>query len=668
MTPQEPFFTSQPSTHGFASHLRRVLLYALVVGLLALAAAFTRVQSPAGGQSDQDTAAAPSLTATATAGLPPTSEEPAPTLQPAEPVPVSDGPAVPAGLSAPRLSQELSLEDGPLFLGLQEGDRSHLFTYHPQLMPLTRLTAGPWDDAYPALDPNGSRLAFASNRQGQWDLYVLDLMSGEIQRVTETPEYDASPSWSPDGKWLAYESYSRAEPAGLDIYLVSLEGDQKPVRLTDHPGADYAPAWSPQGRQVAFVSNRTGDREVWLADLDQSEERFVNLSQNAEAEDDQPAWNPDGSRLAWASEESGSRQVVLGGLSSGEGLVRPRVIGEGSEPAWSPDGQFLAAIYRTPNQEYLTGYAVDSTGLLLPPVLLKGQVKGLAWGSTTLPEAFLAAAAGAIQAEPTALFQPALTGAGQPEGRFGLSPIGDTEALYPLLQDQVDEAFLALRSNLASRIGWDYLATLENAYLPLTAPLSPGMHEDWLYTGRAFAINQAPLQAGWMAVVREDFGSKTYWRIFLRARMQDGTQGAPLYTLPWNFGARSSGDPRYYEEGGALAEEIPEGYWLDFTCLASQFGWERLPALNAWKYSYSAARYNEFVLTGGLDWLAAMREIYPESALATPTPVPTATNTLIPSSTPTRTPIPTRTPVPTRTPRPTHTSTPTRTPTATLLP
>jgi TolB protein len=174
------------------------------------------------------------------------------------------------------------------------------------------------------------------------------------------------------------------------------------------------------------------------------------------------------------------------------------------------------------------------------------------------------------------------------------------------------------------------------------------------------------MNAGWLAVVKEDFGPQTYWRIYLRARSQDGSQGEPLHEPPWNLTARFSGDARAYEQGGALAETVPSGYWLDFTELAAAYGWERLPALSSWRSAYSATRFNEFVLADGHDWLSAMLEVYPHEAIDTPTPIPPPTETPTATLRPTRTPIYTRTPLPSRTPKPTRT--PSSTPPGTAAP
>ena len=126
-----------------------------------------------------------------------------------------------------------------------------------------------------------------------------------------------------------------------------------------------------------------------------------------------------------------------------------------------------------------------------------------------------------------------------------------------MLQDRADEAFFALRERVAREIGWDFLAILDQAYVPLTTALDPGFLQDWLYTGRAFQFNSAPVSAGWVATVREDFGSQTYWRIYLRTRFQDGTQGMPMKELPWDFASRHSGDPRAFEEGGSACTNYP---------------------------------------------------------------------------------------------------------------
>jgi TolB protein len=561
--------------------------------------------------------------------------------------PTTTPPAGTTGLNTP-------LRAGTILASIDEGGYSHLFAYQPASPPLLRLTDGPWDDITPAASPDGRLVAFASNRDGQWDLYTLDLHSAEVVRITHSAQYDAAPTFSPDGRWLAYETLVD-DGGGLEIYVQPVDGSSPAQRLTDNPAADTAPAWSPGGRQIAFVSNRSGDEEIWLADLDRVDGRFTDLSLDQDAVDTSPVWSPDGSQVAWSSAGLDGISSILSSPPGRDPAANGpfHLLGSGSQAAWSPDGKTILAALATPNRFYLTAYDVQTGGLILPPMALSGKVSGLAWSSAQLnPQAFQDPTA----ITPTPLWMPVLTPlADMPDGRQRVVPVPDLQAPNPLLQDLVDESFSALRQRVAQATGWDFLASLENAFVPLTSPLSPGMGNDWLYTGRAFAFNTLSMNAGWVAVVREDFGSQTYWRVYLRTRFQDGSQGQPLQESPWNFNARSSGDPRFYEQGGALANQLPSGYWIDFTALAAAYGWERMPALNTWRSSYEAARFNEFVLTGGSDWRSAMLEIYPPEALVTPTPIEPTMAPATPTIRPTQTPTPTRTRWPTRTP----TSTPT---------
>lgn len=604
--------------------------------------------------------------------LPPNT--PTPTLSP---TPSATSSQTPTPLSNLPLVQQ-KFPAGLLILALREGLHTHLFLFEPETLPLTRLTDGQWDDLTPALSPDGTQLAFASNRDGVFDLYLLTLTTGDITRLTDTPAFDANPTWSPDGRFLAYESY---ENDNLDIYVAPIDGSSPPIRLTDDPGADHSPAWSPLGRQVAFVSTRTGEPEIWVADLELVDNRFTNISQSPNSLDAHPAWRPDGKTLAWAAFADGYRTLRVASFS--EPGAEPSLItgnpalsalgsGAGDWPVFSPDGDTLLTSLETPNETYLTAYHLPSGGLLaLPPLTLPGEVEGLTWGDAVIPDPPPASMLTAAQVTPGPLWLLKLTpNTDLPAGRQHLVPLPDTEAPDPRLHDLADEAFFALRDYIAQATGWDFLASLENAFVPLTTPLQPGLGADWLYTGRAITFNTAPINAGWIELVREDFGQETYWRVYLLARFQDGSQGRPMTLQPWDLNARFGGNPAIYETGGLLKPDIPHGYWVDFTEIADAFGWERLPALGNWRAFYQGARFNEFVHRMGIDWQNAMMELYPPEVLVTLTPIVPVT----PSRTPTKTLTPTRTPFPTRTPTftatlpPTKTLTPTPTPTFTRTP
>ena len=552
--------------------------------------------------------------------------------------------------TAPRNSQEV------VIFSYEEDGYAHLFMYSPEKMPLTRITSGDWDDITPASSPDGETIAFASNRSGFWDLYSLDLESGEVTQLTNTPSYEGAPSWSPDGTFIAFEVY---EDENLDI-IVGPAADplSEPILLTTSPDSDHSPAWAPDGRHIAFVS----EGEVILADLDETDgNRFQNLSNTELASESHPVWSPDGRRLAWASS---SQSVGRSGIYiwDAQKNVPGTWIGDGNWPAWNVDGNQIITTLAAPNETYLTVYSINGT--LLQPLtpFPAAALRGLTWANLILPDAMPDSFRQASGLTPAPLWAPNAEPAEEGlSNRWSLVELEGVGAPYPQLHDLVDEGFDALRERVRLEVGWDALASLENAFVPITTSMDPGFGEDWLYTGRAFAINSLMTNAGWMVAIREDFGAQTYWRLYLRAQLQDGTLGEPLRDLPWDLSARYNLDPKVYEQGGQYSS-VPPGYWVDVTALAIQYGWERLPALPNWRTFYRGARFTEFALTGGLDWYSAMLELYPPDVLVTPTRV------LAPTITPSRTPLPTWTPLPTRTPRPTRTPTVTRTPTITRTP
>jgi TolB protein len=455
---------------------------------------------------------------------------------------------------------------------------------------------------------------------------------------------------------MAFEVY---EDENLNI-MVGPANDplNNPIRLTVSSSSDHSPAWAPDGRHIAFIS----DGEVMLADLDKTDNnRFQNLSNTDLASEAHPVWSPDGKRLAWASS---SQSVGRSGIYVWDAIRKvPGIwIGDGNWPAWNTAGDQIITTLAAPNSTYLTTYAADGKPLQALTPFPAPALRGLFWANLVLPDKLPSGFQQAADLTPAPLWAPNAEPVNEGVSeRWSLVDLEGIQAPYPQMQDLANEAFDALRERVQLEVGWDALASLENAFVPITTSLDPGFGEDWLYTGRGFAINSLMTNAGWMVAVREDFGAQTYWRLYLRAQLQDGSLGEPLRDRPWDLSARYNLDPKIYEQGGTYSD-VPPGYWVDVTALAIQYRWERVPALPNWRTFYRGARFSEFALTDGLDWYSAMLQLYPPDVLVTPTKV------LPPTITPSRTPLPTWTPLPTRTRRPTLTPSATRSPTATRTP
>jgi TolB protein len=240
-----------------------------------------------------------------------------------------------------------------------------------------------------------------------------------------------------------------------------------------------------------------------------------------------------------------------------------------------------------------------------------GRIHNPHWTGISLPRNVADRLSGIDQTGPFPLFEET-TGASNANGTFLLMPL-PVRAPSPFLSDSVDDSFLALRDRALQETGRDVLGNLNNLFEPLDAAPLPGQSsQTWNKAGRAFDLDPRSVLAfdSLVEVVREETTAGLYWRVFIRAAVQDGSQGEPLRQLPWDFRARYGQDARFYDEGGKIKESIPAGYYVDFTNLAADYGWERVAADPAWRTFYPGIRFWHYENKQGLNWEAAMLELY----------------------------------------------------------
>lgn len=500
---------------------------------------------------------------------------------------------------------------GAIAFTLRRNGNADIYALNQAERQLVRLTYDPAEDRDPAWSSDGNYVAFASNHAHNWDIYLLDLVSGALIRLTHDPGFDANPSWSPDGRWIAFESYRRGN---LDIYVMSTT-EQQLRRITTDRAPDYGPAWSPDSRAIAFSSFRDGNKDIYLYLLD-GEGEIINVTQSPDLDEDDPAWSPDGTQLAYVSGPRGNPSIQVttfdwDAMTANQTLTE--LLGAGSSPAWAPDGQSLVYAYERGGRSYLVAASMTGWALFQEVYSIDGSLDDLAWTNLALSPRVVARAQAAEPPEGppfyVELVQPTPV-SGPPYRLFPLpNANGDEE---PFLSNRVNESFNALRQRVIEETGWDYLATLGSSWLPIThTPPSGHSRMSWHVCGRAIGLDQEPYEDNepLVELIREDVGNVTYWRVFIRAAEQDGSMGEPLREAVWDLNARQEGG-RAMVEGGAPKAYIPAGYYVDFTTLASDYGWERVPALWRWRYFWPDIRWWEFQKTDGLTWWECMLEVF----------------------------------------------------------
>lgn len=165
--------------------------------------------------------------------------------------------------------------------------RQHIWVMDIDGSNLRQLTSGPYNDIDPVWSPDGTQIAFASDRGWKPAHWIMNADGSDMRMLPDdVREHGGRSDWSPDGRWLAFYAGPRDN---RDIYMVATDGSGESRRLT-YGGRNLAPSFSPDGNWIVFTSYREGndaesDAELFLMRTDGSDVRQLTFN-------DRPDWQP----------------------------------------------------------------------------------------------------------------------------------------------------------------------------------------------------------------------------------------------------------------------------------------------------------------------------------------------------------------------------------------
>jgi TolB protein len=225
----------------------------------------------------------------------------------------------------------------------------------------------------PAWSYDGDWLAYVSFERRVSAVYVQQVRTGKRSMVSARAGINGAPAWSPDGKKLALTL--SGNNGNLDIYLLDL-GTQALQRLTDNPAIDTEAAFTPDGGTLYFTSDRSGNPQVYRLTIGSSEQpKRVTFTGSYNA---RPRVSPDGRQLALLTLDNGAYRIGVQDLASGTLQVLSRGRQEES-PSFAPNGAMLIYAGRERGQGVLQTVSIDGqTSLRLKADA--GEVREPVWG------------------------------------------------------------------------------------------------------------------------------------------------------------------------------------------------------------------------------------------------------------------------------------------------
>ena len=214
---------------------------------------------------------------------------------------------------------------------------------------ITQLTKNKWIDFNPSISQDSKKVAFISDRTGNRDIFIIDLewldgytqwRGNNLRNLTLSKENDWTPVFSPIEDKIAFSTYF-PENDNYDIFIMNDDGTNK-ENLTNTLSYEKYPQFSPDGSFIIYQGWQKGKMEIFFLGL--LDKNNVNITRNVKYNDilsHGNAFSPDGQSIVFASDRDGNRNIYLMNINGSD--VKQLTSDESNdyEPVFSPDGQSI---------------------------------------------------------------------------------------------------------------------------------------------------------------------------------------------------------------------------------------------------------------------------------------------------------------------------------------
>ncbi|MBI2267542.1 MAG: PD40 domain-containing protein [Armatimonadetes bacterium] len=199
-----------------------------------------------------------------------------------------------------------------------------------------------------------ARIAFASNGDGDYEIFVMDVDGSNQTQLTFNGSWDRYPSWSPDGSKIAFASN---RDGTWEVYSMNADGSNQTRLTVNGLGAYWSLAWSPDGTRITFQQNISGNEDVSVMNADGSNQTRLTTAGSLDA---YPSWSPDSSKIAFVSQRDGNWEIYSMNADGSSQTRLTNVALNDAWPSWSPDGmKIIFYSFRDGNPEV---YVMDANG------------------------------------------------------------------------------------------------------------------------------------------------------------------------------------------------------------------------------------------------------------------------------------------------------------------